>query len=162
MKDVIGYEGLYQVTSCGKVWSYRSERFLKPQKHKNGYLQVGLNKDGEKKTCYIHRLVQQAYLPNPNDLPQINHKDENKENNALPNLEWCDISYNVNYGSRNEKAGKAISKALSIPVFCEELNRTFDSSHAAARELGLKQPNITKCCKGERKTTGGFHWRYVD
>ena len=154
MKDVQNYEGLYAVTSCGKVYSYRSKKFLKPRKRKNGYLQVNLYKDGERKTCYIHRLVVEAYLPNPNDLPQINHKDENKENNALPNLEWCDISYNINYGSRNQK--------ISKPVYCVELDKTFDSSHAAARELGLHQSSINRCCNGKLKTTGGFHWRYQE
>ena len=164
MKDILGYEGLYAITSCGKVWSYKSKKFLKPQKRKRkgGYLQVNLHKDGEQKTYTIHRLVQKAYLPNPSNLPQVNHKDENKENNALPNLEWCDQSYNSNYGSRNEKVGKAISKALSIPVFCEELNRTFESGTAAARELNLNQSNIIQCCKGKRKTCGDFHWRYQE
>ena len=156
MKDIIGYEGLYAITSCGKVYSYRSKKFLKPRKIRDGYLQVNLYKDGKREFYYIHRLVAEAYLPNPDNLPQVNHKDENKENNALPNLEWCDISYNVNYGSRNEKVGKALGK----PVYCEELNKIFDGAHAAARELNLFQANITNCCKGKLKTTGGYHWRY--
>ena len=158
MKDVVGYEDLYAVTSCGKVYSYKSKKFLKPLKDKDGYLQVNLHKDGEQKTYKIHRLVQKAYMPNPSNLPQVNHKDENKENNALPNLEWCDQSYNVNYGSRNEKAGKALSK----PVYCEELNKTFDGVRAAARELGLDQSRIGKCCTGKQKTTGGLHFRYAN
>ena len=158
MKDVVGYEGLYQVTSCGKIWSHQSEKFLKPLKRKDSYLQVGLHKDGEKKTYLVHRLVQEAYLPNPNNLPCVNHKDENRENNALPNLEWCTHEYNINYGSRN----KRIAKSLSKPVFCEELNITFESANAAARELGLNSGNITKCCKGKLKTTGGYCFRYAN
>ena len=90
MKDIQGYEGLYAVTSCGKVWSYKNERFLKPYKKRDGYLEVYLYKGGERKHYIIHRLVAMAYIPNPDNLPQVNHKDENKENNALPNLEWCD------------------------------------------------------------------------
>lgn len=147
---------MYAVTSCGKVYSYKSKKFLKPRKHSGGYLQVSLCKNSKHKTYYIHRLVAEAYLPNPEELPQVNHKDENKENNALPNLEWCDMTYNNNYGSRNERAGKALGK----PVYCIELDKTFDSSHAAARELGLIQQSITKCCTGKYKTTGGFHFRY--
>ena len=147
---------MYAVTSCGKVYSHKSKKFLKPRKHSCGYLQVSLSKNGKVKTYLVHRLVAEAYLPNPEWLPQVNHKDENKENNALPNLEWCDISYNVNYGSRNEKVGKALGK----PVYCEELNRTFDGASTAARELGLDHSPITKCCKGKLKTTGGFHFRY--
>ena len=134
---------MYAVTSCGKVWSYKSKKFLTPVKNKAGYSIVCLHKDGEQKNYYIHRLVAEAYLPNPEGLPQVNHKDENKENNALPNLEWCDGSYNINYGSRNERAGKAISKALSIPVFCEELNKTFSGARSAGRELSLSQSSIT-------------------
>ena len=154
MKDVVGYEGHYQVTSCGKVWSHKNGKFLKPRKGSCGYLQVSLSKNGKVKTYSVHRLVAEAYLPNPNRLPQVNHKDENKENNALPNLEWCDQKYNINYGSHNQKISKR--------VYCIELDKTFDSSHAAARELNLFQTNITKCCKGKHKTCGGFHWRYVD
>lgn len=158
MKDVIGYEGLYIVTSCGKVWSYRSEKFLKPRKRKDGYLQVGLYKDGEKKIYLVHRLVQEAYLPNLEGLPQVNHKDENKENNALPNLEWCDQKYNTNYGSRTKKAAKSCGKL----VYCEELNKTFESASAAARDLGLNQSSISQCCTGKRKTCGNYHWRFQD
>ena len=162
MKDVQNYEGLYAVTSCGRVWSYKTKKFLKPQKNKDGYSIVCLHKDGEQKNYYIHRLVAEAYLPNHNNLPCVNHKDENKENNALQNLEWCTYKYNNSYGSRNERAGKAISKALSKPVFCVELNKTFDGVRAAARVLGLGSGNITQCCKGTRKTCGGYHWRYQE
>ena len=154
MKDIIGYEGLYAITSCGKVYSYRTKKFLKPQKAGAGYLEVSLYKDGKQKKYLIHRLVAEAYLPNPEGLPQVNHRDENKENNALPNLEWCDQKYNINYGSHNQK--------ISKPVYCEELNKTFDSARAAARELGLDNSHIIKCCKGKLKTTGDFHWRYQE
>ena len=158
MKDIIGYEGLYQITSCGKVYSYRSKKFLKPGKVRGGYLQVGLWKDGEMKKYLVHRLVAEAYLPNHNNLPCVNHKDENKENNALPNLEWCTYEYNNNYGSHIEKVAKSCGK----PVYCEELNKTFDGAHAAARELGLDNSHIIKCCKGKQKTTGGYHFRYQE
>lgn len=154
MKDIQNYEGLYAVTSCGKVYSYKRKKFLKPRKNKKDYLQVDLYKGGERKTYLVHRLVAEAYLPNPEGLPQVNHKDENKENNALPNLEWCDGSYNINYGSRNQK--------ISKPVFCVELNKTFDGARAAGRELGLDNSNIIKCCNGKYKTTGGYHWRYQE
>ena len=158
MKDILGYEGLYAITSCGKVWSYKSKKFLKPQKKRDGYLQVGLCKGGERKYYKIHRLVAMTYIPNPDNLPQVNHKDENKENNALPNLEWCDGSYNINYGSRN----KRVSQTLSKPVFCVELNKTFDGASAAARELGLDNSHIIKCCKGKQKTCGGYHFIYQE
>lgn len=154
MKDIIGYEGLSAITSCGKVYSYRTKKFLKLQKRKDGYLQVDLRKNGEKKKYLVHRLVAEAYLPNHNNLPYVNHKDENKENNALQNLEWCTQKYNANYGSRNQK--------MSKPVYCIELDKTFDGASAAARELGLDNSHIIKCCKGKQKITGGYHWRYQE
>lgn len=83
------------------MYSYKSKKFLKPVKNNTGYSIVCLHKDGEHKNYYIHRLVAEAYIPNPDNLPQVNHKDENKENNSLQNLEWCTHEYNNNYGSRN-------------------------------------------------------------
>lgn len=150
MKDIIGYEGLYAITSCGKVYSYRNKKFLKPHKDKASFLRVSLHKDKEIKHQYIHRLVAEAYSPNPDNLRQVRHKDENKENNALPNLEWCPM----NYQKCNQKPRK--------PVHCIELNRTFTGAAAAARELGLGSGNITSCCTGKRKTCGGYHWRYQE
>lgn len=158
MKDIQGYEGMYAVTSCGKVYSYKSKKFLKPYKMKSGYLQVSLCKNSKQKKYSIHRLVQKTYLSNPDNLPQVNHKDENKENNALPNLEWCDQKYNSNYGTHVQRVAKACGK----PIYCIELNRTFDGARAAARELGLQQSNITQCCKGKHKTCGGYHWKYQE
>jgi hypothetical protein len=90
MEDIKGYEGLYAVTSCGRVWSYRSKKFLKPKEDKNGYLSVGLRLNGKQDRRYIHRLVAEAYIPNPAALPQVNHKDEIKSHNYINNLEWCD------------------------------------------------------------------------
>ena len=156
MKDIKGYEGLYAITSCGKVWSYRSSKFLKPEQTINGYLRVSLAKKQKYRHCLIHRLVAQAYLENPNGLPQVNHKDENKTNNCLSNLEWISTAANINYGTRNEKISKTI--------YCIELNKTFKSLNAASRELKIPSPCICNVLKhrGYRKTAGGYHWRYVD
>lgn len=158
MKDIIGYEGLYAVTSCGRVWSYRSQKFLSAGKSGSGYWMVSLYKNGERKQYLIHRLVAEAYLPNPNNLLQVNHKDCNTEHNHINNLEWCSSQYNHDYGNHNEK----VAKANSIAVYCVELNKAFEGASAAARELGLNQSNITSCCKGNRKTCGGYHWRYAE
>lgn len=103
MKDVVGYEGLYGITSCGKVWSYKSQRFLTPCDAGYGYMVVCLRKDGKQTNKRLHRLVAEAYLPNPNGLTDINHKDENKTHNYLNNLEWLNHKENCNYGSRNER-----------------------------------------------------------
>ena len=156
MKDIKGYEGLYAITSCGKVWSYRSKKFLKPWKQKKGYLEVSLYKDGTQKNYNIHRLVAEAYLPNPNNLPQVNHKDENKTHNYINNLEWYDSTYNNNYGTRNERAGRARGKT----VICVETNIVYYSSAEVEQTLGIDASSIHKCCKGKRHTAGGYHWRY--
>lgn len=157
MIDVAGYEGLYAVTNCGKVWSYRKNTFLKPFLAR-GYFKVRLCKDGDNKQILVHRLVAEAFLPNPQKLPQINHKDENKKNNCVDNLEWCDIKYNINYGRHNEKVAKSHCKK----VYCVELDKEFESAKSAAIQLNLSDSNIAKCCKGKYKTTGGYHWKYAD
>ena len=154
MKDVKDYEGLYAITRDGKVWSYKSKKFLKPGLIRDGYHRVNLCKNGKKKNYLIHRLVAEAFIPNPDNLPQVNHKDEDKSNNCVDNLEWCSAKYNANYGTRTER--------ISKPVYCVELNKVFDGARQAARELGLDNSNIIKCCKGKLKTVGGFHWRYAE
>lgn len=156
MIDVKGYEGLYAISNCGEVWSYRKNIFLKPFLAR-GYFKVRLCKDGNNKQVLVHRLVAETFLPNPQNLPQINHKDENKQNNCVGNLEWCDTKYNINYGRHNEKVAKIHCKK----VYCVELDKEFESAKSAAAQLNLSDSNIAKCCKGKYKTTGGYHWKYA-
>lgn len=157
MKDIKGYEGLYAITSCGKVWSYRNNKFLKPGNNGVGYLFITLCKNGKAKNFYIHRLVAEAYIPNPDNLPQVNHLNEDKTANYISNLSWCSAKDNCNYGTRTERVARANSK----PVYCVELGKTFESASKAERELGLSK-HITSCCKGTRNTCGGYHWRYAE
>ena len=105
-----GYEGIYEVSDQGRVKSigYGKERILRPVRNNNGYLLVGLRKNREQKWYLVHRLVAQAFIPNPDNLPQVNHKDENKTNNSVQNLEWCDRKYNCNYGTRNQRISKPV------------------------------------------------------
>lgn len=153
MKDIENFEGLYAITSCGKVWSYRSKKFLKPKYEKNGYLRVGLYKDGEKKMYYIHRLVAEAYIPNLDNLPQVNHKDENKANNCLQNLEWCNSKYNINYGTRTEKTKK--------PILQYDLEGNFIREYASATDVGKEfRKGINNCLKGRTKTSYNYIWKY--
>lgn len=158
MKDIKGYEGLYAITSCGKVWSYRRKKFLKPGTNRHGYEYVVLSVDGQKKTLTVHRLVAETYISNPDNKPEVNHKDENKANNNINNLEWITKKENVNYGTRNERASKGISKK----VYCAELNRVFDSLTQASVELNVNLGSISSCCKGRLKTTGGYHFKYAE
>lgn len=154
MKDIQGYEGKYAVTSCGKVWSYKNQKFLSPWTNGKGYLLVTLCADGKTKNHRIHRLVAEAYIPNPEGKPQVNHLDENKINNSVNNLEWATAKENINYGTRTQRTMKK--------VYCVELDKVFNSISIAANELGLYQSNISSCLRGKIKSTGGYRWRYAE
>ena len=157
LKDIKDYEGEYAITRDGRVWSYKSNKFLKHGLVK-GYHRVCLCKEGKCKNFRVHRLVAQTFIPNPEGLPEVNHKDEDKSNNNVNNLEWCSYEYNNNYGTRTERA----AKKQSIPVYCIELNKIFYGARQAARELGLDNSSIIKCCKGKAKTHKGYHFRYAE
>lgn len=102
-KDIENYEGLYQISNFGRVYSLISKKFMSPVSNGNGYLSVNLSKNGKLKHCYIHRLVASTFIPNPSNLPQINHISEIKTENFVSNLEWCTPKYNCNYGSHTER-----------------------------------------------------------
>ena len=176
-KDVVGYEGLYQVSNLGRVRSLEriarnnhkiKEKILTPQLI-NGYLCVHFRKNNSSYTPLIHRLVAQAFLQNPNNLPQVNHKDEDKTNNNVSNLEWCDSKYNNNYGTKNEKISIKLTnrKDLSKVVIQIDKNTNvviniFPSLKEAERQTGYNHSHIQKCCKGKLKTTGGYKWSYKE
>lgn len=153
MRDLKGYEGQYAITSCGRVWSYISQKFLATY-FANGYEYTTLRDNTHIK---ISRAVAEAYIPNPDNLPQVNHKDEVKAHNYINNLEWCTAEYNANYGRRNDKVRKAHNKK----IYCKELDRVFESQKVAAQELGLDQGNISRVCRGKANTTGGYHFEFV-
>ena len=156
MKDIKDYEGLYAITSCGKVWSHKNKKFLKPHKHNSGYFSVELAKNGKRKVYLIHRLVAEAYLLNPDELPHVNHKDENKYNNCLNNLEFCSAYYNNHYGTRYQRAAASLGKA----VYCIELDTHYPSIVSAAKLLKINASNLGEVVRGNRKTAGGYHWRW--
>lgn len=165
-KTIEGYPD-YMVSNMGRVKSLNynrrgKEKILKGCKDKDGYLIVNLSKEGKQKNYKIHRLVTSAFLYNPNNLSEVNHKDENKQNNCVDNLEWCNRKYNCNYGTHNEK----MSKTKSMPVLqfskTGDFIKKWDSATQVERELGIKQTNITKCLKGKLKTSGGYKWGYAD
>lgn len=158
MKDIPGYEGLYAVTSCGKVWSYRKKMFLKPYKVGKGYLKVDLRKGEGRDQRSIHRLVAEAYIPNPDGLETVNHIDENKENNSVLNLEWMSRADNIRYGTRSQRSAESRKK----PIYCVELDTTFASVSEAAEQLNLNAGNVSNVLKGRYKTTGGYHFKYVN
>lgn len=157
MKDIKNYEGLYAITEDGKVWSYRSKKYLTPKITKDGYLQVKLCIKGEQKYKYIHRLVAEAYLENPDNLPEINHKDENQQNNTLTNIEWCDRTYNNNYGSHNKNVSNSMSKAVK----CVETGIIYKNGVEAGKAHGLSPMQIYDVLRGKCKTAGKYHWERV-
>lgn len=158
MKDVVGFEGLYAITENGEVWSYRTNRFIKSFVRSNGYLQTLLvDKNGNKRTLKNHRMVAEAYIPNPDNLPDVNHIDENKLNNNVNNLEWMTHYDNMNYGNRNLKTSKALRKK----VRCVELDKIFNSITEAAYFINRSGSGISEVLNGKQKMAGGYHWEYV-
>ena len=168
-RDIKGCEN-YQVSSLGRVkslkhnvksknGSYRTvrERILKPGKNRKGYLRVCICEKGKKKNMTIHRLVCEAFLQNPLNLPQINHRNENKTDNRIENLEYCTAKYNSNFGTRT----KRLSKSQSKSVKCLETGKIYTSLMEIGRKFGFSIGNICECCNGKRKSAYGFHWQYV-
>lgn len=157
MKDIPGYEGHYAITENGKVWSHKRKKFLAPYRSGHGYHAVQLCVGGKRAIYKVHRLVALTYIPNPDNLPQVGHKDETRINNCVSNLYWTTQLENNNYGSHNARVAKAFAK----PVRCIELGKVFESISAAAREMKLEVTKICYCCRGKRITHGGYHWEYV-
>lgn len=177
-RDIAGYEGLYKVSNMGRVKSLGNgnsnnsnnckERILKSVKHKDGYLLIDLCKEGKRKGHRVHRLVAQAFIDNPDNLPEVNHKDENKENNCVSNLEWCDRKYNINYGTRTQKVAELNrnSQKVSKPIMAihkiNGLILTFPSAREASRQVGVPVSNISACCNGRLKSAGKYIWKYAE
>ena len=175
------YEGLYRVSNWGRILSlnYRNTgkaKLMTPVENTNGYFQVGLSKNGETKKCLVHRLVAETFLENPENLPEVNHKDENKTNNFVflnedgtvnkekSNLEWKTHRDNINHGTRNERVAKAntngkcskkvLQLSLSGDLICE-----WESTRECERN-GFDHSNVTRCCNGKQKTYKGFRFEY--
>lgn len=177
-----GFDGFYEVSTWGNVRSlgrcevtsnkfknkykrYRKSKILKPGIDRYGYKRVVLCKNGVKKYITIHRLVAEAFLENPDNLPEINHKDEDKSNNRADNLEYCTHEYNINYGTHNERAAKSnINGKLSKKVYQYnlkgELVNTWISAAEAGRN-GYNSGNINSCCRNESKTYKGYIWSHT-
>lgn len=161
-KDVIGYEGLYQVSNLGRVKSLIANKLLRPSDNGNGYLVVGLSKNCDRRQHTVHRLVAKSFLPNKYGLPQVNHIDGDKSNNCIENLEWCNNSHNMKHAYRLGLVERPYGrKQRSKPIVCIELNLHFVDSIEAGKELDLNSGHIRDCCRGERNTCGGYHWRYA-
>ena len=176
-KPISGYEGFYEVSNLGRIRSLErnvecsdgrkrkiKDRTLKGSSYSGGYSGVTLHKDGCAKFVNIHRIVAEAFVPNPLEKEEVNHKDENPSNNHASNLEWVTCKENINYGTRTERARKAIVKAQGRAVrqlsIDGELVAEYESLSAACNATGTHVSNITKCAKGAYKTAGGYIWKY--
>ena len=180
-KDIVGYEGLYQVSNTGKVkslkrkvyagrgrmrWQY--ERILSENKtNGNGYKIVTLNKEGKGQNKYIHRLVAETFLENKNNYKYINHKDENKSNNSIDNLEFCTAQYNSTYNNlhirnglknRNNKYSKKILQLNDN----DEIINIFPSISEASRQLNVSQQAISDCLRGIQLHSASYKWKYAN
>lgn len=175
-KDIQGYEGNYQVSSKGNVRSldryiecrgkyrFQKGKTLKPYINKSGYRQVTLYDKNGYKLHRINRLVAQSFIPNPNNLPQVNHKDEVKTNDCVNNLEWCTCLYNLTYNDLHHRRNNMNNKKSKQVVQIKEgkVIATYPSINEAARALKCNSGNIVRCCKREKKTAYGYQWKYAE
>lgn len=159
-KDINGYEGMYRVSNLGRVLSLNGNYKILRQNVEREYYKVRLSRENKSKAKSVHRLVAEAFIPNPNNLPMVNHKDENKLNNKYDNLEWCTCKYNLNYGNAQAKRVKKQSKKVYQYDLDMNLIKIWDNSMNIKRELGLDNSSIGKCCKGIGGSSGGFIWSY--
>lgn len=178
-KDIIGYENEYQINQFGEIRTLKDSPklkkydVLKPQISKrNGYVYQMLYKNGKEKLLRVHRLVAMAFLSNPNNLPQVNHKDGNKQNNSVDNLEWCEQSDNMKHAYKNglqipsENQRKAIinTNKLKQKKVCQikdgKIINTFSGISEASRQTKISISCISRCCNLKRKSTNGYEWRF--
>lgn len=181
-KDIKGYEGLYQVSNKGRVKSLgnnktRKEKILSLKPNNKGYIRVTLYKNNIKKHFSVHRLVAEAFIPNPDNLPQVNHiidDFEHRSDNRVENLEWCTAEYNSNYGTHNEKLSKSLKgkkhkkhkkHKFKKQILCVETGEIFDTSRDVIDIMFNGKGDLStirKNSRGETKSAYGYHFKYIE
>lgn len=161
-KELPDFEGNYYVSNLGQIKSTPRKGsaggIMKGTKDKKGYVVVTLRLNGQQYTKKLHRLIAEVFVPNPEGLPEVNHKDEDKSNNRVDNLEWCTTEYNHEYGTRTERARIRCGK----PIRCKETGEEYNGAKWAATVLDLDPSGITKALKNPNRTCGGCHWEYIE
>lgn len=186
-KAVVGYEGLYEISSFGRVRSVPRKGtnggIIRPSFSNSGYLQTHLFKNGKEKTFQVHRLVATHFIENVNNLPEVNHKDENKTNNCVWNLEFCTRTYNENYGTKKERSTKnhnykessiksalhhdykEVGRKLSKPIIQKDMDgnevRRWASNQEIKRTLNYSCGNISMVCNGKKPSAYGYIWEFA-
>lgn len=164
-EDIKGYPN-YEVSNLGRVKNKNRNKIIKNFFNK-GYKLVSLNKNNKRKTFRLHRLVAEAFIPNPDNLPQVNHKDEDKTNNRVDNLEWCTHDYNSKYGTRGKRISENVSgykHHSAKKVLCIETGEIFECCRDAEKKIGVARCSVSKAAnpKQEQQTSGGYHWKYIE
>lgn len=166
-KDIKGFEGLYQVSNLGNVKSFRQsskygkpkEFLLKPSVANTGYCQITLYGNGSRKKLLVHRLVAEAFLENPDNLPNVNHKDENRTNNCVSNLEWCTTAYNNRYGTARIRGADKMRKPVCQYTYENVLIAKYRSAGTASEITGIPRKRIQAACR-RHSLTNGCYWEY--
>ena len=166
-KDIKGYEGSYKISNYGRVMCLDARHYGKikrPQIDKDGYEKVWLSRNSKKKPFFIHRLVALHFIDNPEQKPVVNHKDGNKRNNRLDNLEWCTHSENDKHafkiGLRRPHCG-GTSKPV-VQIMDDGTQRVFKSISEASRKTGISATSISYCVNGKQSRAGNYKWRFFD
>lgn len=150
----------YTISDKGEIVNTNTNKKLKGYIRKDGYVIISLSKGGKKYKCYLHRLVAETFIPNPDNLPQVNHKDEDKTNNCVSNLEWITPKDNCNYGTRNERQGLGHSKPIEQYDLEGNFIKEWNSAAQVERDLGFNHSNISQCCLGRYNVAYNYKWKF--
>lgn len=170
-KDIKEYQGKYQVSNLGKIrtlikWDLNKRKYIatikniKLREDKDGYILVDLHKNNKTKTFKVHRLVAEAFISNSNNYPQINHKNEIKNDNRVENLEWCSNEYNAVYGTKVQRTAEKHKKHILKYDLKGNFIKEYNSLKEASIDNNVFFTNISAVCRGKQKTAYGFIWKY--